>query len=170
MNDLFKENSFAFDLSSLDLTKFSELPTARTIGENYLVFFLDDELFAISSKKVAEATTSLPITALPHTPEWLLGIANLRGEIISVVNTSALLRKRISVAAPKSKFIILRSQIFEFGAAITADRISEIVSLADEEIQFSTDEKMPHIFGKATHKTQTLNLINTEKLLASLRL
>ncbi|HLM60769.1 MAG TPA: chemotaxis protein CheW, partial [Pyrinomonadaceae bacterium] len=114
MNDLVQENSFAFDLPSLDLTRFSELQTPQTIGEKYLVFFLDDELFAISTKKVAEATPALPVTVLPHSPEWLFGIANLRGEIISVVNTSALLRKKHSPTAPKSKFIILRSQIFQF--------------------------------------------------------
>jgi purine-binding chemotaxis protein CheW len=169
MNDLVQEN-FVFDLPSLDLTKFSDSQAQQTIGEKYLVFFLDDELFAISTKKVAEATASLPVTALPHSPEWLLGIANLRGDIISVVNTSALLRKKHSTPTPKSKFIILRSQIFQFGAAITADRISEIVVLPDAEIQYNKDEKTPHIFGKAVHKTQTLNLINTEKLLASLRL
>ena len=170
MNDLIRENSLAFDLPSLDLTRFSELQVPQTIGEKYLVFFLGEELFAVSSKKVAEATPSLAVTPLPNAPEWLLGIANLRGDIISVVNLSALLGKKNLIPTPKSKFIILRSQIFEFGVALIVERISEIVAFPDKEIQSSMNEKTPHIFGKAVHKSQTLNLINTEKLLASLKI
>lgn len=170
MFDLTKENSLALDLPSLDLKKFSELQTLQTKGEKYLVFFSGEELFAVSSKNVAEAAPALPVTILPNAPEWLLGVANLRGDIISVLNLTAILRKKHSNLSPKSKFIILRSRIFEFGAAIVVDRISEIAVLPDGEIQINRDETMPHIFGRAVHKSQTLNLINTEKLFASLRI
>lgn len=170
MSDLIQENPGAFDLPALDLTRFSDSQTSNAVGEKYLVFFLGEELFAVASKAVAEAAASLAVTKLPNAPEWLMGIANIRGEVVSVINLPAILQKENLTPAVRPKFIVLRSQVFESGAAFAANRISEIVALPDGEIQPNTDEKSPHLFGKAVHKTQTLNLINTEKLLASLKI
>jgi len=158
------------DLPALDLTRFSDSQPLNAVGEKYLVFFLGEEFYAVASKTVAEAAASLVVTILPNAPDWLLGIANLRGKVISVVNLPAILQKENLIPAAKPKFIILRSQVFEAGVAFAANRISEIVALPEEQIQLNSDGKSPHIFGKAVHKSQTLNLIDTEKLLASLRI
>jgi len=168
MNALFQENPLGFDLPTLDLTRFSKPQTSQFVGEKYLVFFIGKNFYAVSSKKVVEAAPSLPVTVLPNSPEWLLGIVNLRGEVISVVNLPLLLRGENPTPALKQKFIILRSEFFEFGAAFAADRISEIVTLPSEDIEFDAAEKSPYIFGKAAYKNQFLNLIDTEKLLSSL--
>jgi len=169
MKDLDQENPFFLDLPTLDLTRFSNPPNPPSIGEKYLVFFLDDEFYAVPSQKVVEVAPTIPVTVLPNAPEWLLGIANLRGEVISVVSLPALLGKKNSKPASKPKFIILRSSAFESGAAFTADRISEIVTVPDEEIKFKNAAQSLPIFGKTVRKSQTLNLIDTEKLFASLK-
>lgn len=169
MNAVAPENPFFFDLPSLDLTRFSKPATQPPIGKKYLVFFSGDEYYAISSKKVIEVAPTLPVTVLPNAPEWLLGIANLRGEVVSVVNLLAVLQTKISKPVPKPKFIILRSPIFKSGVAFTADRISEIVNLPDEKVEFNDAVKPPSVFGKVVHKARALNLIDTEKLLASLK-
>lgn len=170
MNDIVQENSFILDLPSLDLTRFSEPPIPQAVGEKYLVFFLGGEPYAVRSEKIAEAAVSLPVTILPNAPEWLLGIANLRGEVISVINLPVILKKKTFRRAARPKFVVLRSPVFEFGAAFAADKLSEIVFVRDEEIEFDPDEKSPHIFGRAVCQSQTLNLIDTEKLLDSLKL
>jgi purine-binding chemotaxis protein CheW len=170
MNDFIEENPFAFDLPTLDLTRFSEPQTSRAVGEKYLVFFLGEELYALDSNTVAEVAASLAVTKLPNVPDWLLGITNLRGEIMSVINLSAILGDGESAPFLKPKFIVLRSRIFESGVAFTVSRISEVVTLPDETIENIADEKTPHIFGKTFHKTQTLNLIDAEKILSTLRI
>jgi len=170
MNDLIQENLPAFDLPALDLTRFSEPQASPAVGEKYLVFLLGEELYAVASKTVAEATASLVVTKLPNAPEWLLGVTNLRNEIISVINLPAILQKDDSAAVLKPKFIVLHSRVFESGVAFTANRISEIVTLPDEVIQNDDNQESPHVFGTAVHKSQTLNLIDTEKLLATLRI
>jgi len=165
-----QENSLEFGSPTIDLTApFLANEQKRQIGgEKYIAFSQGGELYAVSSKKVVEVTASLHIAPLPNAPEWLLGIANLRGEIISVLNLPTLFGKRISMPAPKSKFIVLRSPAFEFGVAFAADRLNEIVTLQDEKIQLVEYENSPFIFGKAVHQSHTLNLIDMEKLLASL--
>lgn len=171
MKDLLPENALCFDLPPLDSAEFSAPQNSQSGGEKYLVFCSGDEQFyAVASKKVVEAMPSLPLTILPNAPEWLLGIANLRGEVLSVINLVSRLRKNHSTPAAKSKFIVLRSQIFESGAVFTADKIYEIVTVPPAEIQFFEDENSPHIYGQAVYKSQPLKLIDTEKLLASLKL
>lgn len=144
--------------------------SVKADGEKYLVFLSGTEFFAIASRTIAEAAAALAVTRLPNAPTWLLGIANLRGEVISVLDFPAILKQEICTAAPNPKFIVLRSDIFESGAAFAANRINEIVALSDEEIQIETNHNSPHIFGRAVYKSQTLNLIDTEKLLASLKI
>lgn len=167
-----RKNSLELGLPVLDLTAsfFADEPKPQVVGEKYVAFSQDGEFYAVSSKKVVEVTASLHVAPLPNAPEWLHGIANLRGEIISVLNFPMLFGRRASAPAPKSKFIVLRSLAFEFGAAFAADRLNEIVTLPDEKIQSVKDGNSPFIFGKAVHQSNILNLIDMEKLLASLKI
>lgn len=170
MNDLSRENPLVLDLPPLDSTRFSAPQVSQTVGEKHLVFFLGEELYAVRAETIAEAALSLRVAILPNAPEWLHGIANLRGEIISVINLPIILKKKISRRAPRPKFVVLRSSVFEFGVAFAADKLSEIMIVSDAEIQLGADEKSPHIFGQTVCQSQTLNLIDADKMLASLRL
>jgi len=172
MNQSLQENTIEDRLPALDLTAsfFADKQQQSAVGEKYIAFLLGEEFYAVSTKKVIEVTSSLAIALLPNAPAWLLGIANLRGEIVSVLNLPMIFGKPNSTLRPKSKFIVLRSPAFEFGAAFAADRLYEIVTLPDEKIQSVKDESSPFVFGKAAHQSHALNLIDTEELLASLKI
>lgn len=175
MTDITYQPPPDIDFSSFDFTVqtnsfSSDQISESSTGEKYLVFYTGEEFYAIASDMVAEAAPYPRVIALPNAPEWLLGIANLRGEVVSVLDLAAILQKNSSKTAPKTKFIVLRSQIFESGAAFPADKINEIATIPSAEIQRRADTDSPHIYGQAVYKSQTLNLIDTEKLLASLKL
>ncbi len=161
-----------FDLSAYDLPDLSssfsddQKPAQQPSGEKFIVFFLDDALFAVPAKQVAEVVHPLPLTNLPNVPEWLLGMANLRGNIISVVNLLKLWNKSASSLSSKTKFIVLRSQNGAPSVAFTVDKLSEIVTLPNDEIQIIKDDQS--FFGKAMHKSNILHLVDTEKLFSSL--
>jgi purine-binding chemotaxis protein CheW len=163
------EINFSADLPNLSSPFFFENQTAQAAGEKFIVFFLDGELYAVSAAQVAEVVQMLAITPLPSVPEWLLGIANLRGEIISVVDLPKLWNKKPSQNPAKSKLIVLRGQSPNSSIALTVDKLSEIITLSLDEIQFP-EESIPFVFGKASHKSNPLSLIDTEKLLSSLEL
>jgi len=161
-------NFSSFNFTNLINSFLPDEMASKSIGEKYLVFLLDEELYAVSTKQVAEAAPPMIITPLPNSPEWLIGIANLRNEIISVVNLPALLKKQHSIVSPKSKIVVLQSPGSAPYVAFAADRLSEIISLRKEEIQFNQDENSPFILGKAVHLSNHLNLIDTEKIISSL--
>ncbi len=138
--------------------------TSNPIGEKFVVFTLGDEFFAISARKVSEVASPLSITALPKSPEWLFGITNLRGEIVSIVHLPKLWKTKIPVNFAKPKLIILREKTGTI--AIATDRLNEIVSLPNDAIKPS--EENSQIYAQAIFETKTLNLIDTEKLFSAL--
>lgn len=171
MTDLPAKKLPNFDLSAFDLPNLTDSlsdaeKSTQKQGEKFVVFALDDELFAVSAKQVAEVVQPLRLTTLPNVPEWLLGVANLRGSVISVVNLLKLWDKKPTLFSPKTKFIVLRSQSDDSSVAFMVDRLSEIVTLPNDEIQFIKDDQS--FYGKAIHKSNILHLVDTEKLFSSL--
>ena len=59
--------------------------------EQYLVFRSSDILYAINTAFVNEILTSVAITRVPMTPEYISGIINLRGGIVPIVDFRLLL-------------------------------------------------------------------------------
>jgi purine-binding chemotaxis protein CheW len=170
MNDITPFNEPLFDLSSLNLQNLPQTfpehkQTENPDGEKFVVFFLDNELFAVRAAQVAEIARPLDFTPLPNSPEWLYGIANLRGEIISVLNLSKIFDKPAVLATPKSKLIVLKPKSLASALAFPVDRLSEVVAFDPKDINASDD---PRFFGTATHETALIKLLDTEKLLASL--
>ncbi len=158
----------SFDFNNLANSFLSDEIQPKSTGEKYLVFFLDEELYAVATKQIAEVSPPLAVTPLPNAPEWLLGVANLRNEIIPVVSLPTLLEKRHSTISPKSKIVVLHSPESAPHVAFTADRLSEIINLRSDEINPDRNEKSPCIAGQAMHLAKRLNVIDTEKIIASL--
>lgn len=170
MNDAISNVEPLFDLSSLNLLDLTESfsstkQTENSDGEKFVVFFLDDEIFAVSARQVAEVVRPLPFTPLPNSPEWLHGIANLRGAIISVFNLSKLFKKRIAPASLKSRLIVLKPTEFAASIAFLVDRLSEMITLTEKDIRPAEDFRF---FGKAVYETSSVNILDTEKLFSSL--
>ena len=158
------------DFSPLNLPNLTDdLPADKqpdiTDGEKFVVFFLGDELYAVEAARVAEIVRPLDFTPLPNSPDWLYGIANLRGEIISVLNLSKICGKTGAHDSSKSKLIVLKTRAAASSVAFPVDRLSEIVTLCAEQIEPAKDARL---LGCAVYKTASVNLLDTEELFASL--
>jgi purine-binding chemotaxis protein CheW len=174
MNEPSQENlleiaSGSHDLPDLTRSLFSDslietAPPAR--GEKYIVFFSGGELYAVSSKQIAEVVNPLRVSALPFAPAWLNGIAGLRGEIISVIDLQKLLEKAAQTSpAPKSKFIVLNAKNAHHSVALTVERLSEVVTIANEQIQFA-GENSSFLLGTAAHASGAINVLDAQKILS----
>ena len=158
------------DSSSLNLSDrtdsfYSDQQTENSDHEKFVVFLLDDELFAVAARDVAEVVRELRFTSLPNSPTWLYGLANLRGGIVSVLNLSKICNKRAAPVSSKSKIIVLKSQNFVTSIAFPVDRLSELITLKPEDIQPVEDS---YLIGKAVHEKTSVNLLDTERIFSSL--
>lgn len=173
MNNAVQKNAVGTPFLSSELKNQNASPFAneqiqQVKGEKYVVFCLGADFFAVSSEKVSEVVQMLSVTRLPNVPRWLIGIADLRGTIISVVNLRNLLGNANAPVAQRTKFIVLKSQNLASPIALAVDRISEIISIPINEIQFSQDAKAQYLMGKTTNKSSTLSLLDADKLLSAL--
>lgn len=155
------------DSFSLTDACFQVEQASESNSEKFVVFCLNDELFAVPAERVVEVF-HLPssITPLPNTPEWLMGITNLRGEIVSVVDLQKFQSGKSSTLSPKSKLIVYRSKRSDVSIVFAADKLSEILALSESEIDFSA-RKRQFISGSACFKSKTLNLIDIEEIIAA---
>ncbi len=159
-------SSVGFSNSSKPL--FPDSFFSQAAGEKFVVFFLNEKLYALATKEVAEVTQMLPVAFLPNAPEWIFGIANLRGEIVTVLNMPHILHEESGQISKKSKFVILQSKNSSAPIAFAVERIGEIITLPEEKIEPVEETIYPHIFGKTAHKLGILHFINAEKMLDSL--
>ncbi|MCP5424971.1 MAG: chemotaxis protein CheW [Gammaproteobacteria bacterium] len=67
---------------------------------------------------VAEIVPVPRITRVPGVKSWLLGIANLRGTILSVVDLPQFLGGGISQLTPNSRLVVVRSGEWEYGLLV----------------------------------------------------
>lgn len=109
----------------------------QTLAESIEVveFLLAHERYAIESSYVREVYPLENLTPLPCTPAFVLGIVNLRGEIVSVIDVRKFFDLPQTGLPDLNKVIVLESGGMVFG--ILADVILGVRRIALAEIQSS---------------------------------
>lgn len=107
----------------------------QTLDESVelLEFSLAHERYAIESTHVREVYPLENLTPLPCTPAFVLGIVNLRGEIISVIDLRKFFDLPQTGLPDLNKVIVLESRDMLFG--ILADAILGVRRIALADIQ-----------------------------------
>jgi purine-binding chemotaxis protein CheW len=96
-------------------------------------FLLDYERYGIESSYVREVHPLKELTPLPGTPPFVLGIINVRGRILSVVDIKKFFDLREKGLTDLNKVIILQSDEMEFG--VLADVILGVRTIPLGELQ-----------------------------------
>ncbi|CAN5560670.1 N/A [soil metagenome] len=148
------------DIDSLNVAE--QIPNLS--GKKFVVFNLGDELFAVSAGLVSEVIQPLEITPLPKVPEWLLGVTNIRGEVVSIINLPELWQSKIPKFFAKPKLIILRGQIGTI--ALATDGLCEIITLPDETVQ--PCEENSRILANVKNEEKNLQIIDPEALFSAI--
>jgi purine-binding chemotaxis protein CheW len=95
----------------------------RTAGGflDVIEFRLASETYAIEGAFVREVHPMKNLVPLPATPSFVLGIVNLRGQILSVIDLRIFFKLPVSGLGDLNKIIVIRDERMEFG--ILADGI-----------------------------------------------
>lgn len=98
-----------------------------------LEFILAKEHYAVELRHIREVYPLKDLTPLPCTPPFALGITNLRGQILSVIDLRVFFELPIEGLGDLNKAIVLRSPEMEFG--ILADDIVGVREVSPAELQ-----------------------------------
>jgi purine-binding chemotaxis protein CheW len=97
-----------------------------------VVFTLDEQSFALNLSNVERIERAVEVTPLPDAPEVILGVINIEGRVVPVVNT----RKRLGMPEKdidlQDLFIIVREN--GHSLALLADQVRPVLEVPDEEL------------------------------------
>ena len=107
----------------------------KTAGESIEIveFLLAYETYGIESSYVREICPLKELTPMPCTPPFVLGIINVRGQIVSVIDMKKFFDLPERGLTDLNKVIIVHDEKMEFG--ILADSILGVRKISREEIQ-----------------------------------
>lgn len=111
--------------------------TAVNSSFQAVVFILDNTKYALDIALVQEIIRPPQITPLPQTPDYYLGIANLRGTIVPVIDPARLLLGKFSTIDNDARVVVLAVNNRKFG--IIVGSVSEVIRISPDNMQ---DEKV----------------------------
>ncbi|MCK7583676.1 MAG: chemotaxis protein CheW [Chromatiales bacterium] len=133
----------------------------------WVTFRLDSELYGINVLQVQEVLRYTDIVPVPGAPDFVLGIINLRGNVVTVIDT----RKCFGLT-PHEPDDATRIVIIESGkqvAGLLVDSVAEVVNIHADQVETAPDvgttESAKYIQGIANHNHEILILVDVNKLL-----
>jgi purine-binding chemotaxis protein CheW len=104
------------------------LPSSLSV----LVLSIAGERYGIETTRVREVVPLRGLTPVPCTPSFILGVMNLRGRILSVLDLGRLFDLRASRTAEGSRVVVLESEALSLG--ILADAVPGVVQLGPHDM------------------------------------
>lgn len=98
-----------------------------------LVFGLEESVYAIAVERIREVVRMRELTRVPRSPDWLLGVMVLRGDVVEVVDLRC--RLGLSVEAPNrtSRIIVLHGDA-ERVTGLLVDSVSEVYRVSEDRV------------------------------------
>lgn len=141
-------------------------------GSKFLIFSLGREEYGIDILRVQEVAGVPPITPLPRASKEVLGLMNLRGNLLPVID----LRQKLGLPAPPatSESCIIVALCGTDRVGLLVDRVNEVVDTepvsidAAEVLSWGVAEGVVH---GIVHKDERIKiLLDIDRLLPSSRL
>lgn len=135
----------------------------------WVTFHLEQEKYGIKVMQVQEVLRMTEIAPVPGAPHYVLGIINLRGNVVTVIDT----RRRFGLPDVESddetRIVIVEADNNVVG--ILVDSVAEVVDLKMSEIETApnvgNDESSKYIQGVSSRDNELLILVDVNKLLSS---
>ena len=107
-----------------------------SLAGRYLTFELDGEIYGLPILKVQEIISLMKITKIPRTPHFVLGVVNLRGKVLPIINMR--LKFGLESVQDTERTCIILIQVAYCSQTITigvlVDEVREVLNLPSEQI------------------------------------
>jgi purine-binding chemotaxis protein CheW len=128
----------------------------------WITFGLGAELYGVDVMRVREVLRSMDITPVPGAPIWVLGIINLRGNVVTVIDTRRRFGLAIGESTEASRILVveLESEVVGF----LVDRISDVRHIQPEQVEaaphLGRQQPASYILGIANHADDLVILVD----------
>jgi len=143
--------------------------TTQTSG--LLLFRLGEEWYAFPIEHVREIYNDYVVTYIPRVPDYILGVINVRGEIMSVTDLGTMMRVPGRAARggepEQTSGIIVANETCV--TAVVVDEISDILEVSKDDVEpaLSTLDKTQAEFvaGSVYVDGRLIGIVNLDKVL-----
>ncbi|QRM54207.1 chemotaxis protein CheW [Sinorhizobium sp. BG8] len=106
-------------------------------GRRLIAFRIEDQEFSVNIMAVREIRGWSPATPMPHAPPYVLGVINLRGAVLPIIDLA--LRFGLKPAEPTIRHVIIVAQVNSKTVGLLVDAVSDILTVTDDNIQPTPD-------------------------------
>lgn len=138
-------------------------------GGKFLTFFIGEEEYGLEILSVHEIIGIMDVTAVPRTPRHILGVINLRGKIIPI------LELRLKFGLPsidrteETCIIVVQCSGVQMG--IVVDKVSEVLDIPGKDIEdapsFGDSVNTDYILGIGKSDDNVKLLLDIDKVISS---
>ncbi len=133
----------------------------------WVTFRLDNETYGINVMQVQEVLRYTEIAPVPGAPAYVLGIINLRGNVVTVIDTRQRFGLPPAEVTDNTRIVIIEADRQVVGVLV--DSVAEVVYLRQSEIETApnvgNEESAKFIQGVCNKNDELLILVDLEKML-----
>ena len=133
----------------------------------WVTFRLEDETYGVNVMQVQEVLRMTEIAPVPGAPSYVLGIINLRGNVVTVMDTRSRFGLPPHEPDDATRIVIIEAEDQVVG--ILVDSVAEVVYLKQSDIEIApsvgNEESSRYIQGVANRDEGLLILVDLDKLL-----
>lgn len=107
--------------------------TSAVPGEEFIAFRVGDQEFCVEITSTREIRGWSHATRLPHSPDYIIGVINLRGIILPIMDLSA--RLGMGSSKPSERHVIIVVKVGEKVVGLLVDSVSDILDVAPEHLR-----------------------------------
>ena len=133
----------------------------------WVTFMLAGEKYGINVMQVREVLRDIEIAPVPGAPDYVLGIINLRGNVVTVVDTRSRFGLPTGETNAESRIIIIENNDQTLGLLV--DSIAEVADILKSQIEITpnvgNDDSSKYIQGVHSRDGELLILVSVDKVL-----
>ena len=130
-------------------------------------FYVGEALCGMDILKVQEINKLIEMTRVPQAPEYVLGILNLRGEIVTIIDLGKKLGLKSTEMSDKTRNIIVNSNGEHIGLMV--EQISDVILVEWEKVEAPPanigDVQGEYFTGVFKTKNRLIGILDVEKVL-----
>jgi purine-binding chemotaxis protein CheW len=144
----------------------------EVVYHQWATFRVDNELYGIDVMQVKEVLRFSEITPVPGADSSVLGIINLRGNVVTVIDTRQMFRMPPAQPDDETRVIVVEFNESEV-IGLVVDSVDEVLNLPQNEVDrapnASSDESSKRfVQGVCYHNSMLIILLDLSKMLLSI--
>ena len=127
----------------------------------YVVFKLGEEEYAISINSVKEVVPTPKMAKLPKTPDYIKGIVNIRGEVITLID----LEEKFNIKPEKKSYVLVVEDLHKIGVLLTDVPVTLTILNSDIDTASNIINQDNYLRGIIKLKERMIIIIDIKELL-----